>query len=357
MNVSFRWRLDAGMKEKIISAGLRFFRATGLHRPASRLTQGMGAILMFHNVRPFHGGAYAPNLPLEVTPDFFELTLTILREKGYEIVPIGDLPHRLAASGGRRFAAITFDDGYRDNIEIAAPILRRHNAPYTIYVTTGFAERTARLWWLELEAAIGGLDLVEIRARGGAFSARSRTAEEKHRAFGRAYSFLRQLDEPAMLDCVSRLLEQAGLAPRFAELCMTWDEIRAAGDDPLCTIGVHTLTHARLTKHDEAFVRRELQGSRELIESRTGRKADHLAYPFGDPGSAGRREFEIARECGFSTAVTTRPGVLFASHAAHMTALPRLAVQGGWQDGATFETLLSGAPFALWNLGRRVNAG
>ncbi|MBX9758343.1 MAG: polysaccharide deacetylase, partial [Beijerinckiaceae bacterium] len=101
----------------------------------------------------------------------------------------------------------------------------------------------------------------------------------------------------------------------------------------------------------------ELQESRELIESRTGRKAEHLAYPFGDIASAGRREFEIARQCGFATAVTTRPGMLFGRHAGHLTALPRLAVHGAWQDRASFETLLSGAPFALWNLGRRVSAG
>ncbi|MBX9758999.1 MAG: polysaccharide deacetylase family protein, partial [Beijerinckiaceae bacterium] len=183
---------------------------------------------MFHNVRAFHGGAYAPNLPLEITPEFLELTLTVLREKGYEIAPIGDLHERLAANDGKRFAALTFDDGYRDNLEIAAPILRRHGAPYTIYVTTGFVERTARLWWLEMEAAIGALEVIEISGGGGVFSAPARTVDEKHQAFTRAYSFLRELDEPAMLDCLSRLLEQAGVRPQFAELCMTWDEIRAA---------------------------------------------------------------------------------------------------------------------------------
>jgi hypothetical protein len=64
----------------------------------------------------------------------------------------------------------------------------------------------------------------------------------------------------------------------------------------------------------------------------------------------------MARELGFETAVTTRPGVLYAGQEAHPTALPRLSVNGNWQDARDLEALLSGAPFALWNLGRRVQA-
>jgi hypothetical protein len=54
--------------------------------------------------------------------------------------------------------------------------------------------------------------------------------------------------------------------------------------------------------------------------------------------------------------VTTRPGMIFSGHRDHLTALPRVSVNGNWQDIGYFEVLLSGAPFALWNRGRRVNA-
>jgi peptidoglycan/xylan/chitin deacetylase (PgdA/CDA1 family) len=343
------------MKERIIDAGLSFFRVTGLDRAASFVTRGQGAVLMFHNVRPARPRAYAPNQPLEVTPEFLESTVQLLRKLDYEIVAIGDLASRIEQDGGNRFAVLTFDDGYRDNIDIAAPILRRHDAPYAIYVTTGFVERTARLWWLELEAAIGLLDRVEMTIAGESFSAPARTADEKHNAYVGAYAFLRRHEESAMLQCVSGLLERSGAEASFSELCMTWDEIRAAVTDPLCTIGAHTLTHARLTLHDEATVRRELTESKQTIEREIGRPVVHLAYPFGDSGSARQREFNIARECGYETALTTRPGVLFKAHREHMTALPRLAVHGGWQDARSLESLLTGAPFALWNLGRRVN--
>ena len=63
--------------------------------------------------------------------------------------------------------------------------------------------------------------------------------------------------------------------------------------------------------------------SRSVIEASLGTRPDHLSYPVGDKTSAGPREFKIAAELGFKTAVTTRPGVLFPSHSEHLTALPR----------------------------------
>ena len=95
--------------------------------------------------------------------------------------------------------------------------------------------------------------------------------------------------------------------------------------------------------------------SRAVIEAVLGRPPAHLAYPYGDPTTAGPREFRIAAELGFKTAVTTRPGMLFPAHRDHLTALPRVSLNGNWQDIGYCEVLLSGAPFALWNRGRRLN--
>jgi peptidoglycan/xylan/chitin deacetylase (PgdA/CDA1 family) len=80
----------------------------------------------------------------------------------------------------------------------------------------------------------------------------------------------------------------------------------------------------------------------------------HLAYPVGDPTSAGPREFAMAADLGFATAVTTRKGMLFPAHAQHLHALPRLSVNGEWQDIDMMDMLLTGVPFLAWNRGRRV---
>jgi peptidoglycan/xylan/chitin deacetylase (PgdA/CDA1 family) len=96
--------------------------------------------------------------------------------------------------------------------------------------------------------------------------------------------------------------------------------------------------------------------SRARIAQMTGVNPRHFCYPVGDPGSAAAREFALAEELGFESAVTTRPGMLFTEHGGHLHALPRLSVNGRHQSLAALEILLSGAPFALLNRGRRVVA-
>ncbi len=96
--------------------------------------------------------------------------------------------------------------------------------------------------------------------------------------------------------------------------------------------------------------------SRAVLEAALGRPPQHLAYPVGDPTSAGPREFRIAAELGFKTAVTTRPGVVFKVHRDHLTALPRISVNGDFQQQRYLKVLMSGAATAMWNGFRRVNA-
>ena len=136
---------------------------------------------------------------------------------------------------------------------------------------------------------------------------------------------------------------------------MDWGEIEALARHPLATIGAHTLTHPRLARLDVAEMRTELGAAKALLERRLGRPVVHLAYPVGDPGSAGRREFDAAAAFGYASAVTTRPGLVHAEHAPHLTALPRVSVNGLWQDLRHLDVLLSGAAFALWNRGRNLN--
>ena len=344
----------AHLREKVISAGFALFGATGIHRLAAPLTRGLGAILMFHHVRPCMEREFAPNRLLEITPDFLDSALAHIKARGFDIVSLETALERIAAPGERPFVVLTFDDGYRDNVDYALPVLERHGVPFTMFVTSGFADRSARLWWVELEEALRRLGHVSFDG----LELASASAAEKQRAHALLYRTLRARPEERLLDVCARLCAEAGIEPLSlpAALCLDWDGIRKLSQHPLATIGVHTLTHPMLAKHPEAFVRTELGDSRARIEAAIGKPARHVAYPVGDPTSAGPREFTIARELGFVSAVTTRPGMIFPEHAAHRTALPRLSVNGRYQSLDMLDILLSGAPFALWNKGRRVNA-
>jgi peptidoglycan/xylan/chitin deacetylase (PgdA/CDA1 family) len=137
---------------------------------------------------------------------------------------------------------------------------------------------------------------------------------------------------------------------------MGWDELAKLAADPLVTIGAHTVNHVMLAKVPEKTARSEMEMSRKVIAVALGARPDHLSYPIGDRTSAGPREFRIAAELDFKSAVTTRPGVLFPQHREHLTALPRISLNGEHQQLRYVRVLLSGAATAVSNGFRRVDA-
>ena len=91
------------------------------------------------------------------------------------------------------------------------------------------------------------------------------------------------------------------------------------------------------------------------MEAELGIRPQHLCYPVGDRTSAGPRDFRLAAELGFRTALTTRRGALYPEHRHHLMALPRISVNGNYQTLRCAETLLSGVPTAFANLFARLD--
>jgi peptidoglycan/xylan/chitin deacetylase (PgdA/CDA1 family) len=346
------------LKKKIVRLGFGAFRATRLHRLARPMTQGRGVILMLHHVRPMRDPAqpFQPNRGLEITPEFLDAALTATRRFGFEFVTMDEALRRLS-EGGAPFATVTLDDGYRDLLRYALPILERRQAPFTAYVATGYASRKARLWWMEMEEALRRLDRIELAEEGLPRLLESASAAQKISAFDQLYWALRAGPEERLLRVIADIAARAKIdSDALVEtFCMDWSEIETLSRHPLATIGAHTIHHRMLAKWPLDVAREEMARSKTAIEAKIGKPVRHFAYPVGDPTSAGVREFALAKEIGFSSAVTTRPGMLFDGHRDHATALPRLSVNGEWQNPDDVEILLSGAPFAIWNRGRRLN--
>lgn len=347
-------------RQLAIDAGMEFFRASGMHRLAEPYTRGSGAILMFHRVRPRLEQNFEPNQPLEITPEFLDLALTHLRERGCEILSLDAALARLRQEerGGPPFAVLTFDDGYRDLVDHALPVLERHRAPFVAYVTAGFAEGSARLWWVELEEAFKRSSRLDIVVAGRRLLRSLASDQEKNSVFAELYWRLRASGEDELLRVATALGAQARIEPGALTraLCLDWDGLRELARHELATIGAHSLTHPRLAKLDCVGAIYEMAESRRRIAAALGVEASHFCYPVGDPTSAGPREFELAAKLGFTSAVTTRPGMIFPQHRDHLFALPRLSINGRYQSLAALDVLLSGAPFALMNRGRRVLA-
>ena len=339
-------------------AATAFYRTRG-HRLLAPLTQGCGAILMLHSVSPDPRPAFDPNGGLCITPDFLDRALKLVRAEGYDIVSLDEAHWRLVNGwAGAPFVAITLDDGYRDNLQFAYPVFRRHQAPFCIYVPTAYTEGEANLWWFGLEGAIAAGKPLRLEIDGRPREFACGTLAEKHRTWHQIYWWLRRIKEDDARLAVSKLCAQAGYdaAKLAASMIMSWDEISTLAADPLCTIGAHTVHHYALAKLDDATCLEEMSRSKTGLEAKLGKPVRHFSYPYGSEADAGPREFAIANKLRFATAVTTRKGVLFPEHRDHLMALPRLSLHGEAQDERLLLVLLGGAPFALMNRFRRVSA-
>ncbi|MGE0565008.1 MAG: polysaccharide deacetylase family protein [Pseudolabrys sp.] len=314
-----------------------------------------------HHVRPPRTDGFQPNHLLEITPVFFEGMLRRLRGSGIDIISLDEMHQRMVSENfGRRFVCLTFDDGYKDIQRWAWPLLKKYEVPFALYIPTSFPDRIGELWWVALEYVVANNSRIGLTVEGKDQFFDCATVREKRELFAAIYEWLRSMktyDEIAKTVRDLAACHRVDAAAICRDLCMTWEELAQMASDPLVTIGAHTVSHAILKKlPTDAAVRAEMDMGRSVIEAALGIRPQHLAYPVGDPTSAGPREFRIAAELGFKTAVTTRPGVLFKKHREHLMALPRLSVNGDYQSQRYVKVLMSGAATALWNRFRRVNA-
>jgi peptidoglycan/xylan/chitin deacetylase (PgdA/CDA1 family) len=343
----------AGLRQTIIRGGLESLFFTGAHYALKPFVGGIGVILTFHHVRPPRTERFQPNRLLEITPRFLTRMVKLLRRSRVDVVSLDEMHRRMVEHDfKRRFVCLTFDDGYRDTLKYAYPILKEAGLPFAVYVATSFPDRLGELWWLALEAVIARNSRIGLVIDGKNRAFDCHSLAEKRALYEELYWWLRrQPTESELRDIVRNLgaCYQVDIAAFCKELCMDWQEIAELAADPLVTIGAHTVKHAMLAKLPEKAVRAELDNSRSVIEAALGKRPQHLSYPFGDPASAAEREFAIAAELGFKTAVTTRPGVVTYGHMGHMTALPRISLNGEYQRLRYVRVLLSGAATAMWN--------
>lgn len=340
---------------------LNAFYYSGIQSLLSPVCGGLGSILMLHHVRDMKLERFSPNYHLSVSPAFLDEMLGQLK-LSHDLVSMDEMVDRLkncnVKQPSKPFLAITLDDGYRNNFEVAAPIFAKHQAPYAIYVAPEMVEGNSTIWWEDLELVVSRVDHLEILLPKGPQEYDTSTPARKNHAYKELMEYLfLEVDEKQQRQIVSDISSKYGFdTKQHLELEVAgWDMIVAASRDPLCTIGAHTMSHYVLAKLDEEELRSEIAHSRNVLQERLGVQVHHLAYPYGFPEAATPREFRVAKELGFKSAVTTRHGVVYPQLADHLTALPRVSVNGHHQSMHYMKTLLSGLPTRLKNFGKALD--
>lgn len=322
------------------AAGLMGRRAQRLlaywRRRDRRRREAHGIVLMYHRIASLSADPWE----LAVQPDRFEAQLRELK-KHADIVRLSRLPGELRK--GRRsrpVVAISFDDGYADNLTAAKPILECFDAPATVFLATGFVGRREEFWWNRLtRLLLSGRALPPrhgLIAGGSAFRwdepALGANGKAGHRArlrlHDRLWDWLCGQSEEDRGRVLQELEDRLG-APAAADRGgwpMTADEVRALVAGGLVDIGAHTVTHpmlSRLPAGDKAI---EIRQSRADCRRLSGGDPACFAYPHGDLDA---ECVELVREAGFDAACTSEPDLVWSTGDAHR--MPRIFVhnEGG----------------------------
>jgi peptidoglycan/xylan/chitin deacetylase (PgdA/CDA1 family) len=339
-----------GLRYAALRAMFEALWASQLPRLIRRFSRSRGVIFTLHRVLPEDPADFSPNAILQVKPDYLDFAIRRIRDLGIDIVDLGEGLRRVESDEPeRKFVVFTFDDAYRDNLRYALPVLRRNQCPFTLYVPTAFVDGVGEIWWQALEDIIASRNAIAVTYAGETDYLPSATLGEKNAAFAELYRRMRAMPEAERVDLIRALAAQYAfdLNAHCRELIMDWTELRLFAAEQLCTLGAHTVHHYELSKLAAADARSEMEQSLRVMKAQFGMTPIHFSYPYGNAAAAGPREFEIAKDLGLRSAVTTRPGALYRRHRDGMHALPRVSLNGEFQARRYVDVFATGAVFSM----------
>jgi peptidoglycan/xylan/chitin deacetylase (PgdA/CDA1 family) len=285
-----------------------------------------------------------------VSPGHFEEHLYVLRRTRRPL-PLTDFVHNLMAGTlPSNAVALTFDDGYVDNLVAGKPRLAIADVPATVFLTTGFVDRPGEYWWDELVRLIllgSGPQYFELTVQretmsfdlGAETPARTNgtigvASLPRQTALKTLWQVLRRLDDEERESIMTELRSKFICNERLNKgRSMTREEVQALVSDGLVTIGAHTVTHPVLSTLTPDASRREITDSKCACEAIIGAPVMSFAYPYGDFDDKAR---EAAKLAGFRFACSTQHGPAVAT--SDIFTLPRIHVQN-W-NGDEFERAL-----------------
>ena len=286
-----------GLRGRVLE-GMRAARYWRMACGAARV-RGCATLLMYHSVPPPSSERFI-DPAWRLSPAVFERQLRFMARR-CRVVSLTALVNGLSA--GRKVepgtVVITFDDGYLDTLQIAAPILARYGLPATLYLPTAYITDAESQWIDRLYTAFA------FRTRDRLTLSDGRTSLASPRERLAAYNVLRDRlraaaygERQQVLDDVWRELQPTASMPR---LTLTWNDVRQlVRQYPLFEIGGHSIHHADLSGCTSSVLRSEVRGCLKDIRDEIGSAPRHFSFPYGRTTAGARQE---VIDAGFESAV------------------------------------------------------
>ena len=315
-----------------------------------------GVILLYHRIANLERYPWG----LAVTPAHFAEHLATLRRIATPVALAELIPALVAPGASRPVVAVTFDDGYADNLHAAVPLLERFAIPATFFVTVGIVEDGGEFWWDRLEQVVFGAEelptSLALRTGSGSltWSRPTGVAESIEHASWRAWDepptarhalYLRLYDllKEAGDDDRRRILDELVAGSRMGDaapdrLLLDTDGLAALASHPLAEIGAHTVTHASLSGLPAARQEEEIVEAKSALERLNGASVVSFAYPFGKQTDFTPETTALVRRAGYARACTAMAGVVGPT--CDPFVLPRLGIPDC--DGGALARMLDG---------------
>ena len=257
------------------------------------------AILLYHRVAEGEQDPFS----LCMSPASFAAQMTHVRDQ-FTAMPLDELAAAIRDDAvPPRAVAVTLDDGYLDNLEVASPILQRAGVPATFFVTTFMLETPHEFWWDTLARIV--LEEPELPEGfaipvGPYLNVSLDGPVERREALAAIHARLRRLDARRIDDALDSIRTRLERQTRPIARPMGAAEVRALADRPGHTVGAHTVRHLSLPAQDRATQLMEMRDCRDALEGLLQRPVTRIAYPFGDASAETTR---LAAEAGFTVGV------------------------------------------------------
>ena len=324
-------------------------------RPLSRLKYHDAIILMYHRVAELDSDPWS----LAVRPKHFDEHMDIIQKHGYPMSLTKFAENLNDNHPLQRAIVVTFDDGYKDNLNNAKPILEKYNIPATVFVTTGCIEQQRDFWWDELDRLLlqprSLPDLLQLNIRGKRYQ--WKTVGSEHYSSGTlrptAFQSIKSKIEELLnrrLNLYRKIYKILQLLSPFEreqvlkelkiwvntestnwknQLPLTKNDLITLGKEGLIEIGAHTESHPHLSKIPLNKQRDEILKSKAYLENILGHNVNSFAYPHG---SYIKDTVSLVKEAGFSCACSSIFGKVKRRNNLYL--LPRVVIKD-W-DGETF---------------------
>jgi len=305
--------------------------------------ESQGIILIYHRIlKP----ATDPQL-LCVSPGNFAEQLKYLNDN-FNVMSLDDMVAGVKEKKlPEKAVAITFDDGYVDNLEFAKPVLVKHNVPATVFVSTGYTGKNCEFWWDELEVLlltnsslphalklkIGGKDfewktgkpLIQGSPQWTVLDAENPTPN--HFIYRELHKLLKPISYSERESLLESIAAQSGIKRQCREHYrpMTESEIMQLAEGGLVSIGAHTVTHPALSGLTKAEQQTEIMKSKLALERILGKNVDGFSYPYGSLNAFNKDSVEVVNALKFNYACANFQGKV--ANETNVFKLPRCLVR------------------------------